>query len=246
MTHPPRFLRTILERPNDDSPRLRYANWLDGCGNPLGEFIRLQCLHAKNPDRICERREQELLARHQGDWSAELAGCVRWCSFRRGFIEEVALTDRQMVKHGRDVFARAPIRDVHLASEGHRLHALPALAGGESTFFLDLSSQRLGDDGVERLADAPMLAHVHGLNLSNVALCDDGLASLFASPHLTRLRELYVNDNPIHDDAIRRCAMSPALERLDWLDIRFTRITDESLCVLRRILGNKIRHGNTY
>jgi len=242
MTHPTRFIQTILEQPNEDSPRLCYADWLEGNRNPLGEFIRLQC----NPDRSRERREQELLAEHRGEWSAALADCVRWCSFRRGFIEEVALSDLQLIRHARDLFAQAPIRDVHLSNDGNRLHALPALDDARATFFLDLSSQRLGDDRIKRLADAPMLAHVHGLNVSNVGLSDDGLVSLFASPFLTQLRELYLNENPIHDDAIRRCLMSPALEKLDWLDIRFTKLTDESVGILQRILGGKVRYGNTY
>src|SRR5437667_12669712 len=97
MTHPPRFFQTILKRPDDDSPRLHYANWLDGCGNPLGEFIRLQCLLAgdavSEPQIYYERREQALLARFQADWSKAWAGRVEWCSFRRGFVEEISLTD---------------------------------------------------------------------------------------------------------------------------------------------------------
>src|SRR6266581_659853 len=108
MTHPPRFMQTILARPKDDSPRLRYANWLDGCGNPLGEFIRLQCLLAEHPISephiYYERREQALLARFHAEWSQALAGRVAWCSFRRGFIEEVALSDRQLMKHAKEVF----------------------------------------------------------------------------------------------------------------------------------------------
>src|SRR5437762_2761622 len=87
MMHPPRFLDNILERPDDDSPRLRYANWLDGCGNPLGEFIRLQCLLARHPNDAPllddERRAQALLATFQRDWSRALADRVDWCSFRR-------------------------------------------------------------------------------------------------------------------------------------------------------------------
>ena len=69
MTHPPRFLDTILATPQDDSPRLRYAKWLEGCGNPLGEFIQLQCLLAGDrfgqPLIDCERREQQLLTQSQ-------------------------------------------------------------------------------------------------------------------------------------------------------------------------------------
>ena len=35
-----------------------------------------------------ERRTQELLADFRGPWTQTLDGCVAWCSFRRGFIEE--------------------------------------------------------------------------------------------------------------------------------------------------------------
>ena len=95
MTHPTQFMQTILAQPDDISPRLRYANWLEGCSNPLGEFIRLQCLFAQNPigepHLFYERRTQELLAEFHDYWSSALADRVEWCSFRRGFIEEIAL-----------------------------------------------------------------------------------------------------------------------------------------------------------
>src|SRR5262249_43459735 len=101
MTHPPRYFDAIRQRPGDDSPRLRYASFLDGCGNPLGEFIRLQCQLAQDARAEAhlrlERREQELLANFERDWSVALAGRVDWCSFRRGFIEEIALTDRRLI-----------------------------------------------------------------------------------------------------------------------------------------------------
>ena len=94
MTHPPRFLQTILARPGDDSPRLRYASWLEGCGNPLGEFIRLQCDLARErfaePAIFCERRIQELLAEYHSHWADAVAHRVDWCSFRRGFVEEIS------------------------------------------------------------------------------------------------------------------------------------------------------------
>jgi uncharacterized protein (TIGR02996 family) len=249
MTHPQRFITNILAQPDNDSPRLRYAKWLDGCGNPLGEFIRLQCLLAHNPVSephiYYERREQELLARFQRSWSEALAGLVDWCSFRRGFIEEIALSDRQFIKHSTEVFGCAPVLDVHVRSDGKRLHALPTLPGLHYTFFLDLSSQRLGDDSIEGLAEAPMLNHVHGLNLGSTFLGDEGLECLFESPHLGNLRELYLNDNPITDEGIRRFVMSPLADRLQLLDVRFTRVSDESIHCLRRILGpDALLYGN--
>jgi uncharacterized protein (TIGR02996 family) len=37
------FLHMILENPDEDAPRLVYADWLEEQGDPLAEFIRLQC-----------------------------------------------------------------------------------------------------------------------------------------------------------------------------------------------------------
>ena len=67
------LLRTIRERPDDDGPRLVYADWLEEHGDPRGEFIRIQCQLAKLPPwdprrRALEEREADLLAVHDYDW----------------------------------------------------------------------------------------------------------------------------------------------------------------------------------
>ncbi|HZZ77610.1 MAG TPA: TIGR02996 domain-containing protein [Gemmataceae bacterium] len=244
MTHPPRFLQTILATPRDDSPRLRYAKWLEGCGNPLGEFIRLQCDLARDrfahPPAYCERRAQQLLAEHQGFWADAVSHRVSWCSFRRGFVEEIAITDRQLIRHAADLFQRAPVLDIHLVSDGRRLDELPELPDLPYTFFLDLSAQGLGDDGVARLADSPFLLHAHGLNLGSTYLGDDGLDALAHSPFLTSLRELYLNDNPITDDGIRQFVLAPIAERLDVLDVRTTQIGEDGVEALRHLLGEQV------
>ena len=43
MTPDDAFLQAIVEAPDDDTPRLIYADWLEERGDPRGEFIRLQC-----------------------------------------------------------------------------------------------------------------------------------------------------------------------------------------------------------
>lgn len=244
MTHPPRFLRTILERPEDDSPRLRYAKWLAGCGNPLGEFIHLQCLLAQpemeTPLLRQERRAQELLAEFRANWARRLDGRVVWCSFRRGFVEEISLSDRQLIKYAGELFEHAPVLDIHLQSDGKRLDRLPELPGLEHTIFLDLSSQDLGDAGIEKLAEAPMLTQVHGLNLGSTHMGDAGLEALSDSLRLDRLRELYLNDNPITDEGVRRLVMSPLVEQLELLDVRFTQVSGEGIEALQRVLGGKL------
>ena len=44
----PELFAAVLEAPDDDAPRLAYADWLEEHGNPLGEFIRAQCELAKS------------------------------------------------------------------------------------------------------------------------------------------------------------------------------------------------------
>jgi uncharacterized protein (TIGR02996 family) len=44
------FLQAILENPDDDVPRLIFADWLEEQGDPRGEFIRLQCELAGLPE----------------------------------------------------------------------------------------------------------------------------------------------------------------------------------------------------
>jgi uncharacterized protein (TIGR02996 family) len=70
VTHDDAFLQAILESPDDHTPRLVYADWLDKHGDPdRAEFIRLQvALAALPPDDLRQQqmgdRERMLLAGH--------------------------------------------------------------------------------------------------------------------------------------------------------------------------------------
>ena len=244
MTHPPRYFQRILACPRDDAPRLLYANWLDGCGNPLGEFIRLQCLLATNlisePNMFYERREQQLLADNRLNWSRAIAARAEWCSFRRGFVEEVSLTEKQFIQHAAELFQHAPVVDVHLISKGHRLGELPHVPPEDRTLFLDLSAHSIGDFGIERLVTAPLVSQLHGLNLSSCHISDMGLDALIDSFDLDNLRELYLSDNQITDESIRRFVLSPLAEQLDVLDVRHNELSEDALEVLQRVLGDHV------
>src|SRR5215471_3698309 len=86
------FLRSIIEAPDDDAPRLAYSDWLEEHGEPdRAEFIRVQCrlaaLDEDDPERReLQKREYELLADHWGEWAGPLVGTVRSWQFRRGFV----------------------------------------------------------------------------------------------------------------------------------------------------------------
>jgi uncharacterized protein (TIGR02996 family) len=101
MPDDPAFLRMIAATPDDDAPRLVYADVLDERGDPASaaraEFIRVQCERARlKPDspqwRELWHRDTALLdwARQ---WRAELPTIegVQYGGYVRGFIDRVRL-----------------------------------------------------------------------------------------------------------------------------------------------------------
>jgi carbon storage regulator len=71
------FHRAILDHPNDISYRLVFADWLEEHGDPLGDFIRVQCRLAESfagdPERSrLEEKKRALLAAHGASWKAAL------------------------------------------------------------------------------------------------------------------------------------------------------------------------------
>jgi uncharacterized protein (TIGR02996 family) len=68
------FLDDIAARPDDDTPRLIYADWLDDHGDAdWAEFIRVQCRLARGRlewqelSRL-QDRQRELQQRHDQTW----------------------------------------------------------------------------------------------------------------------------------------------------------------------------------
>jgi uncharacterized protein (TIGR02996 family) len=81
------LLAAIREAPDDDAPRLVYADWLDEHGQPeRAEFIRVQCELARSELPALRRREAELLIAHHDAFAARLAAPGLRFRFERGFI----------------------------------------------------------------------------------------------------------------------------------------------------------------
>lgn len=58
------FIDDIVQNPEDMTPRLIYADWLEERGDPRGEFIRVQMeLHRLEFSVLCHQREQTM-----ADW----------------------------------------------------------------------------------------------------------------------------------------------------------------------------------
>ena len=93
MSYRQAILQDILDHPDDDVPRLVYADWLDEHHQPeRAEFIRVQVRLAALPEGDDERlelgrRERQLLREHYERWLEPLRGLIKDARFRRGFVE---------------------------------------------------------------------------------------------------------------------------------------------------------------
>src|SRR5688572_26734802 len=105
MKSDPGFLSEIVEHPDDDMPRLVYADWLDDHDEPeRAEFIRVQIEIARGVGRAVRlrrlrERERRLLWSNESTWTAPLHGKVRRARFSRGFPECVTLTVENFLAH---------------------------------------------------------------------------------------------------------------------------------------------------
>ena len=121
MTDRQALLAAVCANPDDDTPRLVFADWLEENGEPeRAEFIRLQVEQAdvsRTSARRVElagKRMRELWDQYGAKWRLELPGIdgVFWHdAFFRGFVERaVVATDGLLVQHRSTIFNNAPLR----------------------------------------------------------------------------------------------------------------------------------------
>ena len=128
------LLAEVLAHPDDDAPRLVYADHLTEQGDPRGELITVQCALARTPpDERAElaAREAELLRKHGRAWRKEAEQVARDCELRRGFVAKVTASAAAFVTHGAALLAREPVRSSCCYSNAQglgRLAAAPHLA----------------------------------------------------------------------------------------------------------------------
>ncbi len=116
------LFRAVCESPDDDTPRLVFADWLEENGDlERAEFIRLQVRLAPSDaprwdDPEGSARMNQLERAHGEAWRAELpkvdgAGFCSW--FKRGFVDTLAVKDvGALVAHAAELFAAAPVHTV--------------------------------------------------------------------------------------------------------------------------------------
>jgi uncharacterized protein (TIGR02996 family) len=223
MTHDEAFLQAIREDPEDDAPRLIYADWLDEHGEAeRAEFIRVQCelehmapADPRYPD--LHVRQLEMLAEYErawlGDWADRL---VRW-EFKGGLLHAVTITPEVFLFHGNDLFARHPVQRVAFVNE--RGVSLPEDVVREVVAAPAMSLVRaLEVSGCRR--DEPMWGMYGGEVATNA-----WLTALAGADHVTRLEELNLTGGtrtgrePLNLEAWRSFCATAHLRTLRSLDL---------------------------
>ena len=88
------LLDAVRATPDDNGPRLVYADWLIERDDPRGHFIMLQC----HPDAAMHERAGAILGIHRPTWTGHLPVWARHPHFVRGFIEHVRNAENMRVR----------------------------------------------------------------------------------------------------------------------------------------------------
>jgi uncharacterized protein (TIGR02996 family) len=114
------LLRAILDAPEDDAPRLVYADWLDEQGESArAAFIRVQVqlarLSADDPSHSrLAQTEQTLRGANRAAWIDWLPDWVSAHEFRRGFIEWIQCQAKDFIAHADEVRTKTPLQGVRI------------------------------------------------------------------------------------------------------------------------------------
>ena len=198
------LLEAIIANPEDDEPRLVYADLLESQGDPRGEFIQLQCKLARQPDPVLQARASELAMAHGRSWLASLMALKLGAQFgfERGFVTSMAAPFPGATTRAEAVLEGAPLLSkLELTIHGQvdrvelaRPRSTLVLARAASLF---IRGRHRGNTRNMRgpIADFSQLATVPFTRLTSLRLetlrpKPANLVGLLRSPHVQTLQTL--------------------------------------------------------
>jgi uncharacterized protein (TIGR02996 family) len=246
MTRDEAFIQAVIEAPEDDTPRLVYADWLDENGDAeRAEFIRVGCALARleyDDPRYPAlfQREVDLWARNKQHW---LQPVPQWAinaymPFRRGFVAEVNSTVAYFLRGAPTLFRVTPVQRIKFYRAKGRIADLAACRHLERlpglSFFHILE---VGDEGTALLARSPHLARLRRLELAGGGrfhLGPGAAEALAESETLNHLIQLDLPSNRLGRDGGEALANGDGLPRLAQLDLSGCQIGPRAAAALLR------------
>jgi uncharacterized protein (TIGR02996 family) len=234
------FLQTIVEQPEADAPRLVYADWLEEQGDPLGEWIRVQCqlalLRDGDPRREpLGRRQEQLFEQFGALWHGPVKELGLVGKFQRGLLEVTVTGARKLLDVADQLFALPSVLHVNLRDGALDRDTLRALA--RSPVFkrvrqLDLQRSHLTNDGIHVLCSSPFRGRLSKLRLGHTQISSLAARLLVSVFDLSSLVELSLCFNGIGEGGARHLAKCSQLTRLRVLDLSNNRILSEGAVYL--------------
>jgi uncharacterized protein (TIGR02996 family) len=243
------LLHAIGEHPEEDTPRLMYADWLEENGDAdRADFVRNQVALGRfdlnDPDRApLVRKNARYLTNNVPYWRSLLPQVpkVDWGDFNRGLIEEVqAQTEEPIVRHAAAIFAVPGIHVLRLRwlNRGDTLARVPQLSRLRA---LRMVAGRTQSPELRALFASPHLGLLTAIDLhGNHA--DDAFATQLAGSRFPDLAEIWLGSNTIGNLGALALANSSHLDNVRVLDLRNNRITDPAVrAALRRRFGKALQ-----
>ncbi|MFM8271176.1 MAG: TIGR02996 domain-containing protein [Gemmata sp.] len=240
MTDQETLLRAVAAHPDEDTPRLVYADLLDELGGAANaaraRFIRTQIDLTRNPgrswfansDRLAEAAR--LAGRFADEWLDELPlwaasegrkQRLRADDFPRGFLETYHVAPDTFAAQGEQLLDRAPIARVVVGR-------FPGAAAVRE-FFAATVLQRVrilalsgasGDAVVGSVKTSQVLGNLEELDLSGTGLTDAGARALARATGLGNLRAIAVRGRSLSVQGVSALLSAPRLPKLRVVDVR--------------------------
>jgi uncharacterized protein (TIGR02996 family) len=228
------LMAAIVANPDEDTPRLALADWLDEHGDKYdqarAEFIRLECrlgipAEDREANEEAEARAYALQQTHAAHWLGPLKAFVKRPWFKRGLLGFLHLTPGVFLKKqtqqllaeglprvGVNVLALSgETKKPGLVAESPALGLVPALMWWDS---------RMDDNRLKVFAQSPHTGGLSVLVLEKLLCSDTGLKALARSPCFPALKRLRLL-SPVHGGrkitaaGVRSLIASKQFPRLD-------------------------------
>jgi uncharacterized protein (TIGR02996 family) len=226
------LLRAVLAAPDDDAPRLVYADWLEEHGDPArAKFIRTQVELARLPANDRRRpqlvqTERSLWTKHRADWTAWLPTWAEVAGFRRGFVERMRSDAAHYLAGADEVRLRTPLTGLRL--DGPAELAVPLFLSRTLEGIRSLTlSVNVPAEAWEQFAACPYLGQLEELDLNAKGPAEKLVGALLESVSLGGLRSLRLKWCALGDERTAGLVRHPWVGRLRRLDLSNNHITDE-------------------
>ncbi|MBN9121598.1 MAG: TIGR02996 domain-containing protein [Planctomycetes bacterium] len=239
------LLAAIVAEPDEDAPRLVYADWLQEHGDDeQAQFVRdsiaLEWLSGyEDEERQRAAARLDAAAERNGPrWLAALGVTGADPVYDRGMVEAVHYAGADsFAADAPTLFARVPVRELTIGGVAARgaeperdwltvLAGMPALARLRGLWILN-DWEPVAAEGWGRFITSPHLANLRSLAVQYAGLTDGDVLDLLRSEHLTNLEELDLAGNRLTAEGALTVVRSPRLPNLTRIGLAHNNIVED-------------------